>query len=43
MQVNFAVNNLLKENQVTYDQYENNINLWEIYERRLTVGINAKF
>jgi len=43
MQVNFAVNNLLKENQITYDQYENNINLWEIYERRLTLGLNAKF
>lgn len=43
LQVNFAVNNLLEENQITYSQYENNINLWEIFERRLTVGINAKF
>lgn len=43
IQVSLAVNNLLEENQIQYDQWEDNISQYDIYERRITAGVNAKF
>jgi len=43
VQVSLAVNNLLSENSIKYSQWENNISQYDIYERRVTAGITAKF
>ncbi len=43
IQVTFAANNILSENKHAYMQWEDNISQYDIYERRFTAGISAKF
>jgi iron complex outermembrane recepter protein len=43
IQITLAVNNLLSENSIKYSQWENNVSQYDIYERRLTAGVTAKF
>jgi iron complex outermembrane receptor protein len=43
IQVTFAANNILSENRNAYMQWEDNTSQYDIYERRFTAGISAKF
>lgn len=43
LQVTFAVNNLLEEDNVIYTQWDDYVDSYDIFERRLTAGINVKF
>jgi iron complex outermembrane recepter protein len=43
VQVSFSANNILSENKIQYRQWEDNISQYDLYERRLTAGVTAKF
>jgi len=43
LQITAAANNILSENKNAYMQWEDNITQYDIYERRFTLGVTAKF
>lgn len=43
LQVTLAVNNLLKEDNITYTQWNDYIDTYNIFERRITAGVNFRF
>lgn len=43
IQVSLAINNLTEENSIQYTGWEDNISQYDLYERRVTAGVTAKF
>lgn len=42
-QITLAINNLTEEDNITYTQWSDFIDSYDIFERRITAGINVKF
>jgi len=43
LQITLAVNNLTEEDNITYTQWEDFVDSYNIFERRITAGVNYKF
>jgi iron complex outermembrane receptor protein len=43
VQVTFAVNNLTEEDNITYTQWDDFISDYNLFERRISAGVNVKF
>jgi iron complex outermembrane receptor protein len=43
LQLTLAVNNLLEEDNIAYTQWSDFVDSYDIFERRITAGMNFKF